>query len=84
VSVTPLLVAMLTCCSLCCSIFVYQGSYGHVVLSNTVHRECLMWVIGSGISILCRSLGQVSLLFGQAVRGITAGSRIFEVDFFVQ
>jgi len=38
------------------------------------------WVIC--VYFLFRSLGQVSLLFGHAVRGMTAGSRIFEVVYF--
>ncbi len=28
---------------------------------------------------VCRSLAQLSLLFGQAVRGVSAGARVFEV-----
>ena len=29
-------------------------------------------------AVLCRSLGQFSILFGQVVRGMSAGARVFE------
>ena len=33
---------------------------------------------GRGISLYSRSLGNISVLFGQTVRGLSAGSRVFE------
>ena len=34
------------------------------------------------IESVFRSLAQMSLLFGQTVRGISAGARVFEVKYF--
>ena len=35
------------------------------------------------VSFYFRSLAQMSILFGQVVRGLSAGSRVFEVNFLL-
>ena len=35
--------------------------------------------LGKFIYYICRSLGQLSLLYGLAIRGMSSGARVFEV-----
>ena len=55
-------------------------SHGGLLLaSNQITPGALMSFLVATQTIQ-RSLGQISILFGQVVRGMTAGSRVFEVN----
>lgn len=52
---------------------------GYLLSSNQLSAGQLMAFLMATQTIQ-RSLGQLSLLFGSAIRGISAGSRVFEVS----
>lgn len=56
---------------------LYVG--GHLVSSNQVSPGELMSFLVATQTIQ-RSLTQLSLLFGQVVKGLVAGARVFEVS----
>ena len=57
---------------------LYGGS--RLMISNQLSAGDLMSFLVTAQTIQ-RSMAQLSVLFGQAVRGYTAGSRVFQVDF---
>lgn len=56
---------------------LYMG--GYLLSTNQLSAGELMAFLMASQTIQ-RSLGQISLLFGTVIRGLSAGSRIFEVS----
>ena len=54
---------------------------GYLLSSNQISPGSLMSFLVATQTIQ-RSLGVLSILFGQIVRGTTAGARVFEVTYY--
>ena len=60
-------------------ILIVLSHGGMLLASNQITPGSLMSFLVATQTIQ-RSLGQLSVLFGQVVKGMTAGSRVFEVN----